>query len=55
MQLIAKYWINGAIRPNGSPECGIHVAARSYSDWFHFLNKYLYNLCDELNYPYDLN
>ena len=32
MQLIAKYWINGAIRPNGSPECGNHVAARSYSD-----------------------
>ena len=31
MQLIAKYWINGAIRPNGSPECGNHVAARSYS------------------------
>jgi len=31
MELIAKYWINGVIRPNGSPECGNHVAARSYS------------------------
>ena len=34
MELIAKYWIEGAIRPNGSPECGNHVAARSYSVWF---------------------
>ena len=34
MDLIAKYWIQGAIRPNGSPECGNHVAARSYSVWF---------------------
>ena len=34
MDLIAKYWIEDAIRPNGSPECGNHVAARSYSVWF---------------------
>ena len=34
MELITKYWIDGAIRPNGSPECGNHVAARSYSIWF---------------------
>ena len=31
MHNIAKFWINDMIRPNGSPECGNHVAARWYS------------------------
>ena len=41
MELIAEYWIKGAIRPNASPECGNHVAARSYSKRFHFQTKCL--------------
>lgn len=34
--LIAKYWIEDAIRPSGSPQCGNHVAIRRYSYTHHF-------------------
>ena len=34
--LIAEHWIQEAIQPSGSPQCGNHVAIRRYSSSHHY-------------------
>lgn len=58
---IAKYWIRDTIKPNGSPQCGNHIAIRRYSsDHFYDLdfnptNDWMKNgFTDYTSYVFDI-